>query len=170
MAWQQWFSLWPSNQGEISGKIGIDTQNGDVSLKQVFLDQKKLWKNHKWAECVLHPLVFVVLTSHSRKLLWSPWTCLLMFGLSLISFEFGFSLLIRQPRWWYLKKTFACSDVKNNVRCNKPTQSRCLVAWLLGKNKRKVKLQGMDYRNTAGICPGIWETRNQVLFSKELQV
>jgi len=39
----------------------------------------------------------------------------------------------------YLKKKFACSDIKNNVRCIKPTQSRCLVAWLVGKNKRKVK-------------------------------
>ena len=59
--------MWPSNQSEISGKIGVDTENGNVFLEKVFLDQKTLLKNHKWAECVLHPLVFVVSTSHSRK-------------------------------------------------------------------------------------------------------
>ena len=68
----------------------------------------------------------------------------------------------------YLKKTFACSDIKKNVKCIKPTQSRCLVARLLSKNKRK-KLQGMDYRNTAGICAGIRETSKQVLFSEDLE-
>ena len=31
-------------------------------------------------------------TVESGKLLWSPWACLLMLGLLLISFEFGFSL------------------------------------------------------------------------------
>jgi len=39
--------VWPSNQSEISGKIGVDTQNG-------VLGAEKAWKNHKWAECVLH--------------------------------------------------------------------------------------------------------------------
>ena len=47
--------------------------------------------------------------------------------------------------------------------------SHCLVAWLLSKNKRKEKFQGMDYRNTAGICAGIRETSNQVLFSEDLE-
>ena len=28
-----WFSVWPSNQSEISGKIGVDTQNGNVFLE-----------------------------------------------------------------------------------------------------------------------------------------
>lgn len=47
--------------------------------------------------------------------------------------------------------------------------SQCLVAWLLSKNKRKEKFQGMDYRNTAGIYAGIRETSNQVLFSEDLE-
>ena len=70
----------------------------------------------------------------------------------------------------YLKKTFACSDIKKIVKCIKPTQSRCLVARLLSKNKRK-KLQGtcMDYRNTAGICAEIRETNKQVLFSEDFK-
>jgi len=27
------FSVWPSNQSEISGKIGVDTQNGNIFLE-----------------------------------------------------------------------------------------------------------------------------------------
>ena len=91
------FQYGHQTKAKFRGKLSLLHRMVTFSLNRCSWSRKSLEKPYVgWMclACIRLYSLYWPCTVESRKLLWSPWACLVMFGLSLISFELGFSLFI----------------------------------------------------------------------------